>query len=70
MLCAAHAKARLARPVTRNRPKIRTAVLHIRCTPEQRAKWERAADAAGLTLTEWVSRACDEQSDFELRRHS
>lgn len=29
-------------------------VLQIRTTPEWRAQWQQAADAAGMTLSAWV----------------
>ena len=34
----------------------------LRMTREQRARWKRTADAAGVTLTEWIRTVCDEAS--------
>lgn len=36
-----------------------TAVLHVRCTPTQKAGWVKAAQRAGLRLSEWVVRRLD-----------
>lgn len=34
--------------------------LHIRCTPSAKAGWVRAAQRAGLNLSDWVTRALNE----------
>lgn len=31
-----------------------TSFLHVRCTPRQKSGWVKAAQRAGLKLTEWV----------------
>ncbi|MBP8963340.1 MAG: hypothetical protein KBG39_10390 [Opitutaceae bacterium] len=36
-----------------------TAILHVRCTPRQKAAWVKAAQRAGLRLSEWVVRRLD-----------
>lgn len=33
--------------------------LLLRLSPEQRARWQAAADAAGVTLSEWMRRTLD-----------
>lgn len=36
-----------------------SAVLHVRCTPSQKSAWVKAAQRAGLRLSEWVVRRLD-----------
>lgn len=31
-----------------------TAILHVRCTPTKKARWVKAAQRAGMRLSEWV----------------
>jgi uncharacterized protein (DUF1778 family) len=33
---------------------MKTSHLDIRCSPEEKALWKRAADLSGMTLTEWI----------------
>lgn len=36
-----------------------TAILHVRCTPAQKARWVKTAQRAGMRLSEWVVRRLD-----------
>ncbi len=38
--------------------------LHIRVTPERKERWQSAADAAGLSLTDWATGALDTAAGF------
>ncbi len=35
----------------------------LRATDDQRSNWERAADAAGLSLSEWIRAVCDQAAE-------
>lgn len=52
--------ARLARP---GRPPLpaseRRGVISLRVSPEERERWQRAADDEGQTLGEWLREAAD-----------
>lgn len=49
----------------------RTAKLDIRALPAALARWRRAAEGAGVSLTEWVEhhldRACEAKQDEERK---
>lgn len=54
-------------PLAGNRNALRgaepaTAVLHVRCTPEQKARWVKTAQRTGLRLSEWVVARLDDGS--------
>ena len=40
--------------------------LHIRSTAARKARWQAAADARGLPLTDWATAAVDRQADSDL----
>lgn len=41
----------------------RTGNLRLRFPPAKLEAWKQAADAAGVTLTDWVEAACDARAE-------
>lgn len=46
---------------------MRTKVVQVRITRAMREKWQAEADKQGLTLSEFIRRVCNEESDALYR---
>jgi hypothetical protein len=64
-ICGMDAKRPIGRP-----PKgddLRTARISMRAEPAEKERYERAANKAGLSLTEWAKERLDRAASRELR---
>jgi len=48
----------MKKTITKKKPQ-KTTFLHMRCTDEDKTKWQKCADFQGIPLSKWITFALD-----------